>query len=139
MRINVSTAPAPKLQAPLDAVNGRATSHTITRPEEVRSIAKEAETALDKLGLPQAHRRGARAEHVSGKGLPNAYRHTGIATRLLFERGSKAWFLVDVQRARAYPGDTGRGTRVSISADQERQAGEALRRTLGITILSAPA
>jgi hypothetical protein len=105
MRINVSTAPAPKLQAPLDAVNGRATSHTITRPEEVRSIAKEAETALDKLGLPQAHRRGARAEHVSGKGLPNAYRHTGIATRLLFERGSKAWFLVDVQRARAYPGD----------------------------------
>ena len=83
MRINVSTAPTPKLQAPLDAVNGRATSHTITRPEEVRSIAREAETALDKLGLPQAHRRGARAEHVSGKGLPNAYRHTGIATRLL--------------------------------------------------------
>jgi hypothetical protein len=42
-------------------------------------------------------------------------------------------------RRNAHPGDTGRGTRVSISADQERQAGEALRRTLGITILSAPA
>jgi len=123
----------------LDAANGRAMAHTLTDPSAVRRIARETEAVLADLGLPPAHRRGARAEYVSGKGLPNAYRYTGVATRLLFERGAKAWFLVAVERASAYPGDTGRDTRVSISDEQERLARAATHRALGVTVTRAAA
>jgi len=138
-KLNLDTAPDPKTKAVLDAVNGSATAHTITSPDEVRSIAAAAEQALETFGLPRTHRRGARVEHVSGKGLPNAYSYTAIATQLTLERGSKAWFLVGVERARAYAGDTGRGTRISISAEQERLASEAQCRGLGITVARLPA
>lgn len=139
MKLNISTATDPRIKGVLDAVNGRATSHTLTDPTDVRRIAREAETVLADLGLPLAHRRGARAEYASGKGLPNSYRYTGVATRLVLERGAKAWFLVAVERAPAYPGDTGRDTRISISEDQERLARAATHRALGVTVTRAAA
>lgn len=138
-KINLDTATDSKIQTALDAVNGTATAHTTTRPDEVRSIAAEVEQALETFGLPKTHRRRARATHVSGKGLPNAYSYTAIATQLTFERGSKAWYLVAVERARAYAGDTGRGTRIAISTEQARLASEAQCRGLGITVERTPA
>ena len=139
MKINVDTAPDTAIQVALDAVNGSAIAHTITHPDEVRSIAASVEQALEQFGLPKTHRRRARAEHVSGKGLANAYSYTAVATQLTFERGSKSWYLVAVKRARAYAGDTGRGARISISAEQERLASEAQCRELGITVARTPA
>jgi len=134
MKINTETATDACLQTVLDAVNGRATAHTLTDPSAVRRIASEAEAVLADLGLPPAHRRGARAEYVSGKGLPNAYRYKGVATRLVFERGAQTWFLVLAERAPAYPGDTGRDTRISISDEQERLARAAKHRNLCVTV-----
>jgi hypothetical protein len=139
MKKNIETATDAALQSVLDAANGRATAHTLTDPSAVRRIAREAEAVLANLGLPPAHRRGALAEYVSGKGLPNAYRYKGVATRLVFERGAKAWFLVAAERAPAYPGDTGRDTRISISDEQERLARAAMHRTLGVTVTRAAA
>jgi hypothetical protein len=93
MKKNTETATDAAMQSVLDAANGRATAHTLTDPSAVRRIAREAEAVLADLGLPPAHRRGARAEYVSGKGLPNAYRYKGVATRLVF----------DVHRRRGHP------------------------------------
>ena len=70
MEINNNDA----LQKVLDAANGRARAHTLTKPSAVRRIPRKGETVLTYLGLPPAHRRHARAEYVSGKGLHNAYR-----------------------------------------------------------------
>jgi hypothetical protein len=138
MKINLSSSTAyAKVDAALKATNGGATTHTVTEPEKVIGLAEEIERIMEKAGLPPAHRAGAEAEFTSGKGLRNAYRYTGIATRLIFRRGSKAWFLVGVERAPAYPGDTSRPLRIRISDEQERRAREAMRRNHGIEITKA--
>jgi hypothetical protein len=76
MKKNTETATDAAMQSVLDAANGRATAHTLTDPSAVRRIAREAEAVLADLGLPPAHRRGARAEYVSGRACP-----TPTATR----------------------------------------------------------
>lgn len=139
MKLNVAKADPAALEAALAAVNGRAFANTTTTADEVRSIADEAEAALAGLGLPKCHRRGAVAIHVSGKGLPNAYKYRGIATQIRLLRGARDWYLVAVERAPAYPGDDGRALKVSISPEQDAQAGDALRRRLGIAVAAAAA
>ena len=57
----------------------------------------------------------------------------------MLESGAKTWFRVAAERAPAYPGDTGRDTRISISEEQERLARAAMHRTLGVTIKRAAA
>lgn len=89
MRLNVAKATDRAHQAALDAANGRARRHTLTDPREVRSFARQAEAALDALGLAKSHRRGTTVAHTSGKGLPSAYRYTGTAPHVQRVRGSR--------------------------------------------------
>ncbi len=105
MKISISDENIPKLQAALDAVQGRATQHVYTG-RDVVILALRAEHQLLAL-LPKTAAPGAAASARSGTALPNAYKYSRIVTRLKLSRGSKHWCLVSAKVESAYR-DAGR-------------------------------
>lgn len=96
MRININNTA--KIDAALEAVNGRATSHTVTSASDVRRIAASAESRL--APIAKARRRGASvAYRPSGPGKAYARKgHHVITTRITLERGASGWFLTGCER-----------------------------------------
>ena len=103
------------VNAALTAVNGRASSFTITSGTEVRIHAREAEAVLERAGIPQAERIGTIADVVPAGPGAKAYKYAVASTRITLQRGAKgAWFLTGVVRCERYPTDKG-GSIVTIS------------------------
>ena len=89
-----------KLDAALEAVNGRAVRHTFRYDMNVRWSLESAEELLTKYGLPKKHWQGAVVTLESGDKLPNAYKqsYSVIRTRVIVERLKTAWAVTDIQR-----------------------------------------
>lgn len=100
MKINIKNEN--KIDSALQAVNGKAVSHTYSA-RDVRRLATDAETELKSLGIDRAQRKGS-IYKASGAGPAAAsYKYRVITTMVKLERGAKDWFLVDAKRDHARP------------------------------------
>ena len=70
--IKIAPANAAKINAALDAANGKATSHTIRSWVLVDSVADEAESRLS--ALPKADRKGATLTHTPAGPSASSYK-----------------------------------------------------------------
>ena len=99
--IKITLANAAKINAALDAANGKATSHTIRACSEVIAIADDAEARLSVL--PKSERKGATLVHIPAGPSAKSYKYAVKTTRLRMERRATGWFLISAERAEVYP------------------------------------
>jgi hypothetical protein len=100
MKINIKNEN--KIDSALQAVNGKAVSHTYSA-QDVRRLAIAAEAELKSRCIDAAQRKGSIYE-ASGAGPAAAsYKYQVITTMVKLERGARDWFLVDAKRDHARP------------------------------------
>lgn len=112
--------PIEKIFDALEAVNGKATAHTYTTAEEIRLVAKMAESQLEASGVPLADRSGCEIIATSGDAVANRYRHKRNATRVTLKRGSGAWYITEIVGVDIYPAGPGK-PQIRLS-DKAREA-----------------
>jgi hypothetical protein len=97
MKVNVTNTEA--LTAALEAVNGRATAHTMA-PGQVLDLAERIEADLQGRGVPKKYLKGARVIYIpAGPGKAYARKsHHVVSTRVELERGASGWFLTGAER-----------------------------------------
>lgn len=101
--IKISVENEIAIEQALKSVNGKAQAHTFTHWIDIQRIADEAETKLDKLGIPQAMRKGALYVANSGETLPSAYKYAATVTSATIERRSSGWYIRDLALGDRYP------------------------------------
>jgi hypothetical protein len=116
IRIEDTTAVA----AALAAVNGRATSFTITTPEQVSKIADKAEQDLAN-SLTKAARTGAQVAYTPAGPSAKSYKQAATSTTIVLERRAAGWVLIAVRRATVYPCTPSRLT-ILLSPEQHMAA-----------------
>ena len=124
MKITIDEKNAEKIQAALDAINGRANEH-VFRAEDIDALAERAEQKLSDLSLPQSSRSGSRVSAISGRPVAKSYRHKRIANHVTLIRGAKKWALVDVSQIELWPNQGGVFA-VLISPEQKDELVEKL-------------
>jgi len=115
--IKITAENASAIEAALLLVNGRATSHTYTNAKTIIDMALQTEKKLEKLEIAASSRSGAQFISVSGDSVANAYKSTRIATRVLLRRGSKDWFLTNIESATIWL--SGGYQRLTLTAAQD--------------------
>jgi hypothetical protein len=139
--IKLSTGPDGKLEPQpaevlqsiekaLDAVNGKASSFTITSALKVADIAAEAELYLRDYNVAMSERGGADVTYRPAGPSANSYGYNSVSTRITLRRkslsGDPVWLLTNVERVAVYPRQ-GRLFAVTIS---DRAAAHLVKRTL---------
>ena len=122
--IKITLANAAKINAALDAANGKATSHTIRACSEVIAIADDAEARLSVL--PKSERKGATLVHIPAGPSASAYKYAAATTRIVIERRATGWFLLGAERVEVYP----RATQRDIMTISPAQRDEIARRAV---------
>ena len=120
--IKIHKPNAEAIEAALKAANGTAVEHTFTTFEEVSALAEEAEKQVSAL-LPIKGRPGARYVKASGDSVPNSYRGRRVATGVVLERHSLAWYLVSVERVMLFQTGGGPG-QLCLTKEQDVEARE---------------
>ncbi len=82
----------------LAAINGSASSHTVSSYLEVEDIAQRAETRLQGLVPNKKDMSNAIVRFTSGGPMPNAYRYRRIGTMVELTRKSRAWYVTAIKR-----------------------------------------
>jgi hypothetical protein len=101
MKIKIEQANAKKIEDALEAVNGRATSFTLTTYAEIAAIAENAEARL--AALPVAKRAGVSIVYRPSGPSANAYRHNAKSTEVRLERNTAGWYVTEIRTAEVYP------------------------------------
>ena len=91
MKIRVTDAM--KIQATLDACNGRAKDHTYRDAREIVELATLADDQRTALGLSLREARGMRVVYCSGDAVAKSYRYSRRATEVELTLFSTGWFL----------------------------------------------
>lgn len=91
------------IEAALAAVNGRATSFTITSYLDVEGYANSAEKQLAASQLPKNERSGVTAVATPAGPSANAYKYAAKSTSIRIQRGATGWFLLGVSETSVYP------------------------------------
>ncbi|MEI4264083.1 hypothetical protein [Roseovarius sp. D0-M9] len=120
MRLKITSQNHPKIQAALDAVNGRATSFTICNAHELDRYVARAEKQLARI-LPKGGWKGARVKCMPAGPSAKSYKYGAKSTEVWIERGASAWFVVGISEGRAYPRRR-EYCDVSLTAGQTRAA-----------------
>lgn len=97
MKINLNNTEA--LAAALEAVNGRATAHTLAS-YDVSALADRIEKDLQGRGVPKKHLKGTRVTYTPagpGKAYARKSRYV-VSTQVEIERGASGWFLTGAER-----------------------------------------
>jgi hypothetical protein len=115
--IKITEKKADAIVSALHDINGRATRHAYTEYREIEEVAKEAEAALDAIGLQRKHRAGAEYTSTSGESVPNAYQHSRIGTAVTLRRNTAGWQLVHIAQAKIYK-EAGRAY-LTLTRDQD--------------------
>jgi hypothetical protein len=97
MKINLNNTEA--LAAALEAVNGRASAHTLA-PSDVEDLAGRIEKDLQGRGVPKNAVKGTRVTYTpAGPGKAYARKaRSVVSTWIQIERGSSGWFLTGAER-----------------------------------------
>ena len=97
MKIKLTKENADKINAELEKVNGKSTTHTYSYSHEIFKVVGEMENLLLELYIPMKQRKGAICKSVSGKKVANSYKYSRKATSITLERGAKEWFLTHIK------------------------------------------
>lgn len=84
------------ISAALAAVNGRAHQHTFCAADVI-NLANQGEVKVISLVGSKKGAVGARICALSGKQVSSSYNNTRQATRIMIERKSAGWFLIDCE------------------------------------------
>lgn len=93
----------PAAEQALKAVNGRSKSFCITSMSELIDIAQKAEERLQKQGVTKRNRKGARVTYAPAGPSASSYKYPAKSTRIVLERNSNSWRLVEVTETSVYP------------------------------------
>lgn len=85
--MKIKTSDTAKIQAALDAENGKANSHTFTC-SDIRKMGEQIVSHLKKNGFTLKTMKGIRGGARSGESLPSAYKQSRLINRIAFEVGS---------------------------------------------------
>jgi hypothetical protein len=118
--IKVCEANLPKIQALLDAANGRATEHVISEAWAVPTIIARFESELRDLLPSKALFAGARAAYRSGQALPNAYKFSRLVTYMELERRATGWYITTLEARHEYR--QAFKPRLTLTAEQDAAA-----------------
>lgn len=130
MKIAIGLVHDAKINQALLTVNGKACDHTFTRGSQIWELSKIAESRLENLGLPKKYRQGARFEAVSGEPVPNKYKYSRHATKIILERGTSDWFLISVSRETIYA--SGGYNILRVSEKQDAAIVAIVRQSYGV-------
>lgn len=84
------------IQAALDAVNGKATSHTLHNASSILTmVEKQEECAANLIG--KSNLSGAKYIYQSGFEVAKSFKYKRRGTQLTLERKSQSWFLTSVE------------------------------------------
>lgn len=137
MKIKVTDDNLTKLWDTLDKANGKANKH-VALPGDIFALVTKAEDSLNNSGLPIGERAGAQVIWHAAGASARAYRYRMVRTQIILTRGTKHWFLTDLQRVSVYPQQR-EHYRIKISpAQRDRIVVEALR-TFDVSIEAAEA
>lgn len=130
MKINITDTA--KLQAALDAVNGKAKAFTLG-VVEVRQAAEEADYRLAASGVPKGERQGATVRYSPAGAESGAYKWTSRSTRVFLLRGASSWYLTGCHAVEVYPRQK---EVLSISLTPDAHAAHVARQSalFGITL-----
>jgi hypothetical protein len=101
MKIKINLANNKAIIDALEKVNGKAESFTVSNAKQMIEIAAQAESKLEVMN--KADRKGAKAMYRPAGPSANSYKYAAKSTRVYIERGSKDWFLVNVQTDHVRP------------------------------------
>lgn len=90
--IKITLANRAAIIAALDAVNGKATTHTC-RVDSIIGLAERSEKWVINLLGSKKTAVGAKVYYRSGSALPNAYKYSRRVTSVYIERKSRNWWL----------------------------------------------
>jgi len=119
--IRIESKNSAAIEAALKAVNGTAYNHCFTAFAEVLAVATDAEERVVGFVGSKARAVGATVGRTSGAAVLNAYANKcfgpRVATRVMLERRSTGWFLIDAKKAEVWqPG--GGGGRIALTQSQ---------------------
>lgn len=83
-----------KLQAALDAAQGRSSARTLT----VQQIERILSDAIDHLGITKKALTGTRIDYTGAESFPSAYRHTPYSTHVSARFDGRYWRIYDLDR-----------------------------------------
>jgi len=126
MKIKINVQNTAALEAALAKANGRSTAHTFRSASDIIECARKAEEKLQSLSLAKCSRSGAIATANSGGRISNSYKYTRITTNAILERGSAAWFLIEIGTAESFRRTAG-AVHVSLTASQDAEVTATFR------------
>lgn len=97
-----------EIEAMLAAVNSKARAHTFTSIDQIIQLSKQAEKALDKMGLDESMRKGAKYCAESSNPVAKSYKNKRIGTIVMLARDDKGWALSSVEATWLYPNQGGK-------------------------------
>lgn len=131
MKIKITKENHDKIQAALDAVNGKSWEHVYRFAREIIELTDAAEKKVIALVGSKKNAVGAIYTATSGAAVANRYNYSRIGTTVKIERGATGWFLVDVNRATLY--NHAGGQHITLTTAQDAGAVAALRTKYRVT------
>ena len=115
-QIKIEKSAAGLIEQALKEANGGAHAHAFTSAREILPLAFEAEQQMDRLHLRKDLRPGAVYVAYSGVPVANAYKYFRTGTRVVLQRRSKDWYLIDACAVGLAP-DSGGSTKLTLTED----------------------
>lgn len=112
------------LESALEAVNGKATTHTFTRASELQGAAYVAEISLAQLKLPISARNGASFLITSGHKLPISYKYKVKVTQAKLVRSKTGWTLTELSSVEVWNGG---GSALTLTPIQDQRIISGIR------------
>jgi len=100
--------------------------------EDIQKVIEAAEKRLNAFGIPKNKRIGVSVIN-SPEGPSKSYRYSAAASRIKLYRGTKDWFLTDVERIKIWP-DTASVFNIIINEDHVLVTEADWKRKYGISV-----
>lgn len=113
-KIKIEKSAAGLIEQALKEANGGAHAHAFTSAREILPLAFEAEQQMDSINLRKDLRPGAIYVAYSGVPVANAYKYFRTGTRVVLQRRSKDWYLIDACSVGLAP-DSGGSTKLTLT------------------------
>jgi hypothetical protein len=127
MKIKICASNVSKINNELAKVNGEAKAAILAKYAEVIRVIEGAENYAEKF-ISRGEMRGLVVDHISGEKVANSYKYGRNATSLTLLRGSSAWFVTKIERAKV--GTWGGKTVVKFTEKQRDLARNRLEKAI---------
>ena len=115
-QIKIEKTASGLIEQSLKEANGGAHAHAFTSAHEILPLAFEAEQEMDSINLRNDLRPGAIYVAYSGGPVASSYKYYRAGTRVVLQRRSKDWYLIDACSVGLAP-DSGGSTKLTLTED----------------------